>query len=417
MNRKRLLIGIQERPSLGLGLLLSIQHLLAMMSATILIPMLVGIPISTALFTSGVGTLIYLLLTKFKVPVYLGSSGAFVTVLIAANASAGGFAAAQTGIVLVGIAYIAIAAIVSKTGTEWLNKLLPSIVIAPLILIIGLGLAGYAIDQSGLNGTATFRELIVVITTLSTIIFFMVRDKGVSKFLPFLLGIIAGYLVSLLLGLINFTPVLEAQLFRMPDFVFWGIDYKPNFGVEALAILPILLVTISEHIGDHVVLSNICDINFLEKPGLNRTLLGDGVATLFAGIFGSVPNTSYGENSAVIAATKVGSVWVIAGAAIFATLLSFSGTVSALIYSIPGPVLGAASILLYGTIAYGGFRVLVDSDIKLNEKRNTIIMPVMLILGLGGAAIPLFGSATLSGAALAGIVGVILNRILPQSER
>ena len=206
MNKKKknLIIGIQERPPLGLGLLLSVQHMLAMMSATILIPMLVGIPISVALFTSGVGTLIYLALTKFKVPIYIGSSGAFVTVLLAANASAGGFAAAQTGIVLVGISYIVIAAIVSKTGTKWLNNLLPAVVIAPLILIIGLGLAGYAIDQSGLNGEATFRELIVVLTTLGTVIFFMIRNKGVSKFLPFLLGIVAGYLVSIPLGLVDF---------------------------------------------------------------------------------------------------------------------------------------------------------------------------------------------------------------------
>ena len=413
-KNKKILIGIQERPPLGLGLLLSVQHLLAMMSATILIPMLVGIPVSLALFTSGMGTLIYLVLTKFKVPVYLGSSGAFVSVILVANASLGGIEAAQTGIILVGLSYIAIAAIVSKTGTNWIARMLPSAVVAPLVLIIGLGLAGYAIDQSGLSGGATFKDLIAIFTTLGVVIFFMIRDRGVSKFLPFLLGITAGYLVSIPLGLVDFSAIVEANFFQMPDFRFWAIQSKPTFSAAAFAMLPVILVSISEHIGDHVVLSNICGEEFLSEPGLQRTLLGDGVATLFAGLLGSVPNTSYGENSAVIAATKVGSVYVIAGAAISAILLSFSGIVSAVLYSIPGPVLGAASILLYGTIAYGGFRVIYSSELDLEEKRNTIIMPIMLIRGLGGATIPLWGGATLSGAALAGIVGVALNYILPE---
>lgn len=420
MNKRksRLKIGINERPSLGLGALLSVQHLTAMFSANILIPMIIGLPVSVALFASGLGTLIYLVITKFKVPVYLGSSGAYVAaLLIAKEAMGGSMAAGQTGLILVGLSYVLTSIIVRKTGTDWVNKLIPAVIVGPLILVIGLSLAPYAIEQTGLLGGATFKDILVVLITLGTTIYFIVKGKGFMSFVPFLAGIVAGYLAGAMLGMVDFSPVLQAELVRIPEFSIWGIHYKPYFGPEAWAIVPVILVSLSEHVGDHLVLGEVCGQNFLEEPGMHRTVMGDGVATIVSAFLGGPANTTYGENTGVISTTKVGSVYVIAGAAVLAIIMSFSGTVSALIYSIPAPVLGGVSLLLYGVIATNGLKVLKESNVDFNENRNIIIISVMLILGLGGAAIPLFGSATLSGAALAGIVGVILNRILPQSER
>lgn len=406
--------GVRDRPDLGLWAFLSLQHVTAMFSATILIPLIVGIPTSIALFGSGAGTLIYILLTKAKVPVYLGSSGAFVTSMLAAQAAMGGGPqAAQTGLILAGLVYVVVALIVSKTGSAWLSKLLPPIVIGPMIMIIGLGLAPFAIEQSGFVSGGNIKNMIVAVVTVAITVYFIVKGKGFFSVVPFLMGILGGYGLAAALGLIEFAPIAEASLIQLPAFNIWGLHYTPNFGPAALALIPVTVVSISEHIGDHTVLGKICEKDFLKEPGLHRTLLGDGVATVVGALLGAPANTTYGENTAVIGITKVTSVWVTGGAAVMAIILSFSGTVTAIISSIPAAVLGGVSLILYGVIASNGLKVMIESKVDLGKQRNMVIASIMLIIGLGGAIVPL-GSAELAGTALAGIVGALLNAILPK---
>ena len=414
-ENKKFQLGINDRPSPGLWAFLSFQHVTAMFSATILIPMIVGIPTSVALFTSGLGTLIYILLTRAKVPVYLGSSGAFVTSMLAAKAAMGGtFEAAQTGLILVGLVYVIVAFIISKTGKDWLNKLLPPIVIGPMIMIIGLSLAPWAIEQAGFVSGGDIKNMIVAFVTVAITVFFIVKGKGFFSVIPFLMGILGGYILASTLGMIEFSPIAEAALVQMPAFNIWGIHYTPNFGPAALAMIPVTIVSISEHIGDHTVLGKICDRDFLQDPGMDKTLMGDGLATIAGALLGGPANTTYGENTAVIGITKASSVYVTAGAAVIAILLSFSGTVTAVISSIPASVLGGVSLILYGVIASNGLKVMIEAKVDLGRQRNIVIASIMLILGLGGAIIPLGSVAELSGTALAGIVGVLLNWILPK---
>ncbi len=415
MEKKDLLLGVKDKPTLFLWFVLSFQHVIAMFSATILIPIIVGIPPSIALFTSGVGTLIYSFITKAKVPVYLGSSAAFVGAMLAAQEATGSMAASQTGLILVGGVYAIIAAIIRKFGSSWLRKLLPPVVIGPMILVIGLGLAPWAVQQAGFVQGGDLKNMVVATFTLSITLIFLIKAKGIMKFIPFLLGILSGYIFSAFLGMVEFDPVMAAPLLQLPEFSIWGFDYSPDFSFAAIALIPVVIVSISEHIGDHTVLGKICHHDFLEDPGIDKTLLGDGIATAVSAFLGGPANTTYGENTGVIGITKVASVYVTMGAALIAILLSFSGTVSALIASIPAPVLGGVSLLLYGVIASNGLKVLIDEKVNFHKQRNLIIASIMLVLGLGGASLPLVGSAVLSGSALAGISGTILNLILPEN--
>lgn len=412
---KKLKIDVNERPPLTLWALLSIQHVFGMFSATVLVPIIVGLPVSVALFASGVGTIIYSILTKFKVPVYLGSSFAFITAMLMTNAAMGGaISATQTGLIMVGIVYVLVGLLVKVVGKDWIGKLLPPVVIGPMIAVIGLGLANWAVTQSGLIEGGNPDEVLVALITLLITVYFMIKGKGFARMIPFLGGIIGGYLVAAIFGLVDITPIADASLFKLPEFTIWGLDYAPYFGPEAWAIVPIVIVTIAEHIGDHTVLGKICEKPFLQDPGLDRTLMGDGIATAVSAFLGGPANTTYGENTGIIGATKVGSVYVTVGAAAIAVLLSFSGVVSAAISTIPAPVLGGISLLLYGVIASNGLRVLIDAKVDFTKNRNLIIASVMLVLGLGGAVFQLFGMAALSGVALAGISGVFLNWLLPE---
>jgi len=413
---KKLLYETHEKPKALLWGILSVQHVFAMIGATVLVPILTGLPISVALFASGLGTLIYILATKAKVPVYLGSSFAYITAVQLAIASMGGdISAAQTGLILVGLIYVLVAFLIKKFGRDFIKKLLPPIVIGPMIIIIGLGLAGVAIESSGFAGGDLNTQIIAVITLLSTI-FFMVKAKGFFKLIPFLLGIIGGYIAAVGFNVIDFAPVAEAAWLALPDFRLPFVHYNFYFGPETWAIVPIALVTISEHIGDHTVLGKICDKDFLTDPGLENTLIGDGVATTVSALIGGPANTTYGENTAIVGMTRVGSVWVTGGAALIAIILSFIGKLSAVISTIPWAVIGGVSILLYGYIAANGLQVLIDEKIDFSERRNIIIVATMLVFGLGGAALPFLGSAVLSGTALAAILGVTLNLILPKAE-
>ena len=418
-----LLLDVDQRPSTGKGILLSFQHVFAMFGATILVPLILGMPVSVALFASGVGTLIYMISTGFRVPVYLGSSFAFITAMSLAMKEMGGdVSAAQTGVILTGLVYVLVAASVRFAGTKWIDKLLPPIIIGPMIIVIGLGLAGSAVTNAGLVADGNWKNALVAVVTFLIAAFINTKGKGFLRIIPFLFAIIGGYLFALTLGLVDFTPVLKANWFEIPGFYLpfstGGAfkEYNLYFGPETIAILPIAIVTISEHIGDHTVLGQICGRQFLKEPGLHRTLLGDGIATSVSAFLGGPANTTYGENTGVIGMTRIASVSVIRNAAFIAIALSFLGKFTALISTIPNAVLGGMSILLYGVIASNGLKVLIKERVDFAQMRNLIIASAMLVLGLGGAILKL-GPVTLSGTALSAMTGIILNLILPYENK
>ncbi len=431
------------KPKTGRLILLSFQHVFAMFSATVLVPLLTGLPISVALFASGLGTLIYILCTKARVPIYLGSSFAYIEYICAVKvvSSVDGtidFSAALTGLVAVGIIYVIVALLIKIFGTNWLNKLLPPVVIGPIIMVIGLGLASSAISNSGLVLNGDWREVVVCLSTLLIIAFVSILGKKFLKVIPFLMGIVGGYLIAVLLNLIpsntnliDFTELVNVlknpkEWFCLPQFqiIGWknqtigaGITmYKVNFSA-ILTIIPLALATICEHIGDHKVLGKITGEDYITNPGLHRTLMGDGIATAVAGMIGGPANTSYGENTSVVGITQVGSVYVTGLAAIFAILLSFCNIFTCLISTIPGAVMSGVCLILYGFIAANGLKTLIDSKVDLQSTRNLIIVSVILIIGIGGAAIySKTGMKLFTSVALSSILGVILNLILPKEK-
>ena len=422
-SKVNLLLDVDQNPPLAKGLLLSLQHVFAMFGATILVPLILGMPVSVALFASGLGTLIYMVATQFKVPVYLGSSFAFISAMaFAMKQMNGDVSAAQSGVVLVGLVYVVVALAVKLIGTKWIDRLLPPIVIGPMIMVIGLGLANSAVTNAGFIKDGTVQQITVAIVTFLITAFINTKAKGFFKIIPFLFGIIGGYIVAVLFGLVDFTPVLEADWIAIPQLYLpfstngFFKEYHWYFGPETWAILPVAVVTIAEHIGDHTVLSQICGREFLKTPGLHRTLIGDGVATAVSAFMGGPANTTYGENTGVVGMTRIASVSVIRNAALFAIGLSFLGKFTALISTIPNAVLGGMAILLYGVIASNGLKVLIEKQVDFREVRNLIIASSMLVLGLGGAILEL-GPVRLSGTALCALAGVILNLVLPYENR
>lgn len=422
-SKVNLLLDVDQNPPFAKGLLLSLQHVFAMFGATILVPLILGMPVSVALFASGLGTLIYMVATQFKVPVYLGSSFAFISAMaFAMKQMNGDVSAAQSGVVLVGLVYVVVALAVKLIGTKWIDRLLPPIVIGPMIMVIGLGLANSAVTNAGFIKDGTVQQITVAIVTFLITAFINTKAKGFLKIIPFLFGIIGGYIVAVLFGLVDFTPVLEADWIAIPQLYLpfstngFFKEYHWYFGPETWAILPVAVVTIAEHIGDHTVLSQICGRQFLKTPGLHRTLIGDGVATAVSAFMGGPANTTYGENTGVVGMTRIASVSVIRNAALFAIGLSFLGKFTALISTIPNAVLGGMAILLYGVIASNGLKVLIEKQVDFREVRNLIIASSMLVLGVGGAILEL-GPVTLSGTALCALAGVILNLVLPKENR
>lgn len=422
MKNEKMVIGINEKPPVAKWIILAIQHVFAMFGATILVPILVNsaagetvLTIPVALVASGLGTLLYILCTKGKSPVYLGSSFAFITPMAAAYLK-GGISGALTGVIVVGLIYIVVAIIIKFVGKNWLNKLLPPVVIGPMIMVIGLGLAPSAINQIGLNAGSSleWKTLVVAIISFLVTAIVMTKAKGFLKIIPFLVGIVAGYISAVVLGIIDFTPVMEASFISLPEFILPFKDYTPSFGA-LLTIAPIALVTMCEHIGDHTSLSNIIDKDLLTDPGLDKTLMGDGLATIVGGLIGGPANTTYGENTSVVGMTKVASVWVIGLAAIIAIIIGFFGKFTALVSTIPNAVLGGVSILLYGFIAVNGLKVLIKNQIDFEQPKNVVVASTMLVLGLGGAAISIVSgdlSITISGMSLAAIIGILLNLLL-----
>ena len=425
-KKSNLILDVNEKPSIGKWIILAIQHVFAMFGATILVPILVNsaagaevLTIPVTLVASGIGTLIYILCTKGKSPVYLGSSFAFIAPITAAYLK-GGVSGAMTGIMAVGLIYVIFAVIIKLIGKNWLDKLLPPVVIGPMIMIIGLGLAPSAISQIGLSSGAAleWQPIVVALVAFLTTAIVAVAAKGFLKVIPFLIGIVAGYLAGVAVGIVDFTPITEAAIVGVPNFLIPFVSYTPNFSA-ILTIAPIALVTIAEHIGDHTALSAIMNRDLLKDPGLDRTLLGDGIATFVAGAIGGPANTTYGENTSVVGMTKVASVWVIGLAAVIAVVLGFFTKFTALISTIPNAVLGGVSLLLYGFISVNGLKVLIQNQVDFNNTKNVIVASAMLVLGLGGATISIVSgdlAVTISGMSLAAIVGIILNLCLPTEK-
>lgn len=405
-------LALDKERNLGVGkhLALGVQHLFAMFGATVLVPLLTGLDPAVALFTSGTGTLLFMLITNGKVPAYLGSSFAFITPLIAASAQ-WGIQYALGGAVAVGVVYILIALIISRIGLDWIDKVLPSVVIGSVIMVIGLGLAVNAVGMAGFVEGGSLADpnvqiglFTLVVTVLGTMFF-----KGFFAVVPILIGIVAGYIFAITRGVVDFTAVAEAAWIGLPKFAF------PKFSMAPIIMmLPVAFVTIAEHLGDIMVLSRVTGEDYYRSPGLHRTLLGDGLATAWAGFFGGPPNTTYGENVGVMAITRVFNVSVVRTAAIIALVLSFVQKIGALISTIPEPVMGGISIVLFGVIAASGIRTLVDAGIDFGDKRNLVISSVILVLGIGGAELSI-GSFNLHGMALATVAGIILNLILPKN--
>ena len=425
MKKKKLLLDINDKPPVLKWLVLSLQHVFAMFGATILVPILVNsscgsevLSIPVALISSGIGTLIYIFCTKGKSPVYLGSSFAFITPMIVGYCIAGK-ESVFTGIMAVGLTYMLVALIIKVVGKKWINKVLPPVVVGPMIMIIGLSLAPTAVDEIGLNSdTVSIKNIIVALTAFLTTGILAVRGKGFLRIIPFLMGMIAGYVMSMILGIVDYAQIASAGIIEIPKFYVPFINYSLNFG-SILTIVPIALVTMAEHVGDHKVLGEIIDKDLLNEPGLDRTLMGDGLATFTAGMIGGPANTTYGENTSVVGMTKVASVWVLGLAAIIAIIFGFLGQLTAVISSIPSAVLGGVSILLYGFISVNGLKVLIQNKVDFENIKNVIIASSMLVLGLGGAAISIAKgnlSLSISGMSLAAIVGILLNLLIKEKK-
>lgn len=412
------ILDVQDKPKTAQWISLSLQHMFAMFGATILVPKLVGLSPAIALLTSGIATIIFILITQFKVPAYLGSSFAFIVPITIATKT-GGIGSAMIGAMFVSLVYALVALIIWKTGYRWLMELLPPIVVGPVIIVIGLALSGTAVDMA-MNTTVdgvsqySLMHFSAALVTLITAIICNIYFKNIISLMPILIGIVVGYLYSAAIGIINFAPIGEAAWFQVPDFLIPGIDYSFTVTPTLLFVMvPIAIVTISEHIGHQLVLGKIVNRNYIKDPGLNRSILGDGLGTLISSLVGGPPKTTYGENIGVLAITRVYSVYVIIGAAVFAIGFSFFGKLMAVIETIPTAVLGGISILLFGIIASSGLRMLVDNSVDFGNKRNLVISSVILVIGIGGAKIEFSESFSIEGMALAAIIGVLLNLVLP----
>ncbi len=407
------ILDIRDRPPLGEGIALSIQHLFTMFGATVLVPILVGLNPSIALFSSGVGTLVYMICTNFKIPAYLGSSFAFIATMQALMHSYG-YPAVGQGSIAVGLVYVLVAVIIGRIGSDWVDKVLPTVVVGPIVMVIGLSMATTAANDAMFK--ASHYDLtyfgIAMFTLFMTVVFNMFL-KGFPGVIPVLLGIVCGYIMSCLCGIVDFSGIQKAAWLSWPAFQTLDFSSFKWYPAAIVTMVPIAFVTMSEHMGHLMVLNSLTKRNFFKDPGLHRTLLGDGLSCVVAGFVGGPPTTSYGENIGVLAMTRIHSVWVLTGAAAFAMIFSFCGKISALIQSIPTPVIGGISFLLFGMIAANGLRLLVDDHVDFSKKRNMIIASVILVVGIGGTYLKI-GDFQLTSIALATIFGIVMNLVLPQ---
>lgn len=409
---ERRTIHVDEKVPVLQGLPLSLQHLFAMFGATVLVPFLFKVNPATSLLLNGIGTLVYLVVARGRIPAYLGSSFAFIAPVMAvlAHPELGGYAAAQGGFVCFGLFFIVVSQVVRVAGTRWIDVIFPPAAMGAIVAIIGLELAPVATDMAGLTGTTVAglgipagQAILVSMCTLGVTILASVLLRGFLAAIPVLIGVVFGYALAAVMGIVDFAAVTAAPWLEAPTF------YSPRFDLTAiLMITPAFLVVLAEHIGHLVVTGNIVERDLLRDPGLHRSLLGDGISNVLSGFSGATPNTTYGENIGVMAITRVFSVWVIGGAAVIAVLIAFVGKLAALIRSIPVPVMGGVCILLFGVIAAAGIRMLIEKRVDYTRSRNLILTSVVLVSGISGAAIKL-GAVQLKGMALGTLVAITLS--------
>lgn len=402
------IIEVEERLPLLPTIPLSLQHLFAMFGSTVLVPFLLHVDPATCLFMNGVGTLLYLFICKWKLPAYLGSSFAFISPVLAVTATEGmTYADAQSGFICFGLSFMILALLVKKIGTSWIDVLFPPAAMGSIVAIIGLELAPLAMSMSGFSGetqgmTNAMAVMISMFTLIVTILA-TILGRGFISIIPILIGVIAGYILSIIMGVVDFSNVAAKEWFAVPTF------YSPRFNFSAvMMIMPALFVVFAEHLGHLFVTSDIVGRDLIKDPGLHRSLFADGLSNMISGFAGSTPNTTYGENMGVMAMTGVYSTWVIGGAAVFAIIFSFIGKVAAVIHAIPTPVMGGVCILLFGFIASSGIRMLIEKKVDYTKSRNLILTAVTMISGLSGATVTL-GPVQLKGMGLATIVAMILS--------
>ncbi|MDU2584128.1 MAG: uracil permease [Anaerococcus prevotii] len=410
MKNSKKIYKVEEKVPLKLLLPLSIQHTFAMFGASVLVPILFGINPGIVLLMNGIGTLLFILITKQKAPAYLGSSFAFLapgTAIIASE----GFQYAQGAFIVVGILGCILAYVIYKFGTSWIDVLLPPAAMGAVVALIGFELAGNTVTGGTIGAnlmtdTATKKDFLVFFITLFTAIIGSVAFKGFFSTIPILISIVVGYVAAVFFGMVDFTPVREASLFTIPDFS------APKFSASAiLAMLPVILVITSEHISHQVVTSNIIGRDLLKEPGLHRSIFADNFSSALSGLVGGVPTTTYGENIGVMAITGVYSVQVIGGAAVISIIMAFLGPLAAIIQTIPGNVIGGVTFLLYGMIGTSGIRLLVDQKVDYSKSINLVLTSVIFIAGLSGLSLK-FGSIQLQGMVLASVVAVVLSAFM-----
>lgn len=415
--------------SLHKKIILGLQHVLAMFGATVLVPALTGLDTSITLFCAGTGTLLFHLITKNKVPVFLGSSFAFMVGITAVigDSRIGDpdflpkLAAVKGGLIVAGLIYAIFSIIIKLVGYEKVNKLLPPIVTGPIIIVIGLRLSATAINSAfylqNEAGEMVFslKAVLITVIVLATCIGISVFAKGIYNLMPILFAIIIGYLVCIPLGLVNLDPVKNAEFFSLMDSnIKSQLFLLPKFNLDAiLAIAPISLVTLIEHVGDITTNSAVCGKNFMDDPGVHRTLMGDGLATAWAGLLGGPANTTYSENTGVLAVTQNYDPAVIRIAACIAIVMGLIGKFGGFVTSIPSPVTGGISIVLYGMISSVGVRILINSRLNFGNSRNLMIAAIIFVLGIGCDSIPITDTVSVSGLALAAVAGIVLAILLP----
>ncbi len=399
----------------GKRLILGLQHVIAMFGATVLVPMLTGLDPSVALVSAGVGTIIFHLCTKRKVPVFVGSSFAFIAAIQAVSAKFGDMSYVQGGIIAAGALYLLFALIVKIFGVERVKTFFPPIVTGPMIMVIGLSLSRTALSMASDNW-------IIAIVVIATVGMTSIFARGFLKIIPILVGVIVGYVLSAVMGIVDLTAFYQADLFAIPNFTL------PKFSLSAIAIIaPVVLATFMEHIGDITTNGAVVGKDFLDDPGLHRTLLGDGLATMFSGFIGGPPNTTYGENTSVLAVTKVYDPSLLRLAGMIALVLGFLGKFGALLQTIPTPVMGGVSVVLFSMITSVGMRTVATADVDFSDNRNLLISGIILIVGIGSEFLGIdpefqgivglqIGQAQITGVSLAALVGIVVNKILPETK-
>jgi len=407
-------IQVHERPPLQQSIPLGLQHLFAMFGSTVLVPIIFGVNPATILLMNGIGTILYLFITKGQIPAYLGSSFAFISPVLSVldkHNGADGFSYALGGFLIVGVVLTLVGLIVKIAGTKWIDIIFPSAAMGAIVAVIGLELVPTAAEMAGWIAPEDagadwvmdpVPALVALLTLLITIVFW-VTMRGFLKIIPILLGIISGYIIAWMFGLLDLSAVESAGWVSTPDFYTIKFDWS-----SILIILPAALVLVPEHIGHLFVTSNIVGKDLMKEPGLDRSFIGNGISTIFSSIFGSTPNTTYGENIGVLAITRVYSTWVIGIAALMAIILSFAGKLAAMIQSIPEPVMGGISMLLFGIIAASGIRMLVEAKVDYSKSQNLILTCIVFVIGISGATLQI-GEVALSGMGLATVVAIILG--------